>query len=240
MGKRLLPRIIRKSSELIWWCQSGNNSLYREPNEVGGHRWWSDEVGGGVVVWDTSLVDAQTLRDALEAEGVAQDAAVMRGLRGEMNEMSSLQADVYGIDNGGTEEELDDGDRSPRTYQGGLRTPKELDLEIENKELRHANRGLAERLLTGTIMPTLSESEVISRVNAEEMSVDMLRVALAIGRKQIEKLENEVAALKTHNGNLKDDYDAMKARVRLDWDKDQKDYYDALKDAQEEGGIVAR
>lgn len=43
-------------------------TLYREPNEVGGYRYWSDEVGGGVGVWDTSLVDASTLMAAIVAE----------------------------------------------------------------------------------------------------------------------------------------------------------------------------
>jgi hypothetical protein len=42
--------------------------LYREPNEVGGHRYWSDEVGGGVCVWDTCLVDSSTLLMAIAEE----------------------------------------------------------------------------------------------------------------------------------------------------------------------------
>lgn len=44
-------------------------SLYREENGVGGHRYWSDEVGGGVLVWDTSLVNRDTLLAAMAAEG---------------------------------------------------------------------------------------------------------------------------------------------------------------------------
>lgn len=47
---------------------SRGNRLYVEPNEVGGHRYWSDEIGGGVVVWDTSLVSPEMVRLALEAE----------------------------------------------------------------------------------------------------------------------------------------------------------------------------
>jgi putative component of toxin-antitoxin plasmid stabilization module len=35
---------------------------------VGGHRYWSDEVGGGVVVWDTCLVSDEMVRLALDAE----------------------------------------------------------------------------------------------------------------------------------------------------------------------------
>ena len=43
-------------------------TLYREPNEVGGHRYWSDEIGGGVCVWDTSLVTDATLLAAIVEE----------------------------------------------------------------------------------------------------------------------------------------------------------------------------
>ncbi len=43
-------------------------TLFRCPNEVGGHTYWSDEVGDGILVWDTCLVDAETLRLALAIE----------------------------------------------------------------------------------------------------------------------------------------------------------------------------
>ena len=43
-------------------------TLYREPNEVGGHRYWSDEVGGGVFLWDTSIVDSSSLLAAIVEE----------------------------------------------------------------------------------------------------------------------------------------------------------------------------
>jgi hypothetical protein len=47
-------------------CQLPNGStLYREDNGVGGHRYISDEVGGGVCVWDTCLVASATLLAAL-------------------------------------------------------------------------------------------------------------------------------------------------------------------------------
>lgn len=35
--------------------------LYRKTNEVGGNIYFSDEIGGGVVVWDTTLVSEDTL-----------------------------------------------------------------------------------------------------------------------------------------------------------------------------------
>jgi hypothetical protein len=50
-------------------CQdSRGNILYVEDNEVGGRRYWSDEIGGGVVVWDTSLVSLEMMQLALDAE----------------------------------------------------------------------------------------------------------------------------------------------------------------------------
>ncbi|MCB1970964.1 MAG: hypothetical protein KDG54_11210 [Geminicoccaceae bacterium] len=36
-------------------------ALYRRPNGVGGHTCYSDEIGGGVLAWDTSLVDRETM-----------------------------------------------------------------------------------------------------------------------------------------------------------------------------------
>lgn len=79
MGKRLLPRIIRRTSELIWWGTTKEGySLFRDPNTVGGHRWWSDEIGGGVIVWDTSLVSPETLRAVLDIEWQAQEEARTR------------------------------------------------------------------------------------------------------------------------------------------------------------------
>ena len=50
-------------------CRLPNGyTLYRTPNEVGGYRYASDEIGGGVCVWDTSLVDESTLLAALTEE----------------------------------------------------------------------------------------------------------------------------------------------------------------------------
>lgn len=43
-------------------------TLYREENGVGGHRYWSDEVGGGVCIWDTCLTDKSTLLAAIVEE----------------------------------------------------------------------------------------------------------------------------------------------------------------------------
>lgn len=45
-------------------------ALYSKRNEIGGRVYMSDEVGGGVFVWDTSLVAPSTLIAALHAENV--------------------------------------------------------------------------------------------------------------------------------------------------------------------------
>ena len=39
--------------------------LYREENGVGGYRYISDEIAGGVCVWDTAVVDPSTLLAAI-------------------------------------------------------------------------------------------------------------------------------------------------------------------------------
>jgi hypothetical protein len=54
---------------------SRGNTLFREENEVGGHRYWSDEIGGGVVVWDTSLVSEEMLKLALIEEAKRRELA---------------------------------------------------------------------------------------------------------------------------------------------------------------------
>lgn len=47
---------------------SRGHSIYRADNEVGGTRYWSDEIGGGVIVWDTCLVDIESLEAAIALE----------------------------------------------------------------------------------------------------------------------------------------------------------------------------
>ncbi len=42
--------------------------LFRKPNKAGGYTYYSDEIGGGVEVWDTSLVDQSTLLCAMAEE----------------------------------------------------------------------------------------------------------------------------------------------------------------------------
>lgn len=43
-------------------------TLYRQRNGAGGYAYWSDEIGGGVMVWDTVLVGQDTLLAALTEE----------------------------------------------------------------------------------------------------------------------------------------------------------------------------
>lgn len=45
--------------------------LFVQDNDVGGRTYFSDEVPGGVMVWDTSLVDASTMLAVLTAESKA-------------------------------------------------------------------------------------------------------------------------------------------------------------------------
>jgi hypothetical protein len=43
-------------------------TIFREPNEAGGHRYWSDAIGGGVVVWDTCLASIEELEFCIKKE----------------------------------------------------------------------------------------------------------------------------------------------------------------------------
>jgi len=43
-------------------------TLFWKNNGIGGRIYISDEVGGGVLVWDTSLVDISTLQAAIGKE----------------------------------------------------------------------------------------------------------------------------------------------------------------------------
>ena len=50
-------------------CDLPNGSrLYWKSNEAGGRSYISDEIGGGVHVWDSSLVDPSTLLMAMAKE----------------------------------------------------------------------------------------------------------------------------------------------------------------------------
>lgn len=54
------------------WTEVGmtgrGNTIWREPNGVGGHRYWSDAIGGGVCIWDTALVSVEELELAMRVE----------------------------------------------------------------------------------------------------------------------------------------------------------------------------
>jgi hypothetical protein len=47
---------------------SRGNTLYVGTNLAGGRTYYSDEIGGGVVVWDTCLVSKEMLKLAISAE----------------------------------------------------------------------------------------------------------------------------------------------------------------------------
>ncbi len=49
-------------------CLPNGGHLYRERNGVGGWIYSSDEIGGGVVVWDTCLVAESTILAAIVCE----------------------------------------------------------------------------------------------------------------------------------------------------------------------------
>lgn len=46
------------------------NTLMWKPNEAGGRTYYSTEIGGGVIVWDTCLCEVSTLQAALNVEAM--------------------------------------------------------------------------------------------------------------------------------------------------------------------------
>ena len=48
-------------------------AIYREPNGVGGHRYWSDAIGGRVAIWDTCLASREELEIAMQVEKEFED-----------------------------------------------------------------------------------------------------------------------------------------------------------------------
>lgn len=64
-----LNKLFPQSSKLLLTLPNGGH-LYVAKNEAGGYTYYSDEIGGGVVVWDTALVDASTLIVAIHADKI--------------------------------------------------------------------------------------------------------------------------------------------------------------------------
>ena len=48
---------------------SRGSRLYRQQNGAGGHSYWSDSIGGGVIIYDTCLAAREELEMALRIEG---------------------------------------------------------------------------------------------------------------------------------------------------------------------------
>ena len=54
---------------MIEVCELPNGcTLYRQLNEAGGYTYYSDEIGGGVMVWDTCLINQDTILTAIVEE----------------------------------------------------------------------------------------------------------------------------------------------------------------------------
>ena len=62
-------------------------SLYRMPNGAGGYTYWSDEVGDGVMVWDTCLVNEGTMLTALAEENTRRFREQYEKRKKEMKEV---------------------------------------------------------------------------------------------------------------------------------------------------------
>lgn len=49
-------------------CLPNGCHIFRRPNKAGGYTYYSDEISGGVVIWDTCLVNEGTLLAAMACE----------------------------------------------------------------------------------------------------------------------------------------------------------------------------
>lgn len=67
LRRALTPTSFDRSECLETRLPSGY-TLFVQDNGCGGRSYWSDEVGCGVLVWDTCLVSVDTLRAAMESE----------------------------------------------------------------------------------------------------------------------------------------------------------------------------
>ena len=97
-----------------------SNGLYVEDNGVGGRRYWSDEIGGGVVVWDTALVSDEMLRLALTAEAT-------RGEQVAFVEATDLMLKLRDLANWAEEvagSESSPGSTEPKTSPNQPKTPQ--------------------------------------------------------------------------------------------------------------------
>jgi len=58
-----------RSQTVVEVCPLPNGyMLYRSVDGAGGVRYYSDEIGGGVIVWDASLVDESSVLAAIVEE----------------------------------------------------------------------------------------------------------------------------------------------------------------------------
>lgn len=65
---------------------SRGNALFVEINEIGGRRYWSDEISCGVVVYDTALVNIEMLEMAIAYEKAELAKTEMAGIAQEMGD----------------------------------------------------------------------------------------------------------------------------------------------------------
>jgi hypothetical protein len=58
-----LEEIGQTASGYTIWCK---------PNKAGGHTYWSDSIGGGVIIWDTCLASEEELLFCMNHERSAE------------------------------------------------------------------------------------------------------------------------------------------------------------------------
>jgi hypothetical protein len=71
--------------------------LFRERNNAGGYTYYSDEIGGGVMVWDTCLVDEETILTAIADHMKLQKIEYYERENAEKNQQMGLYDDNEGV-----------------------------------------------------------------------------------------------------------------------------------------------
>jgi len=61
-------KALKEGAKPEWIDLPHGYGLFWKDNGVGGRVYYSDEIGGGVIVWDTCLVSEQTLLATIEVE----------------------------------------------------------------------------------------------------------------------------------------------------------------------------
>lgn len=95
--RRTIAEQVKAMPVLTYWGMTERGySVFRQANGVGGYTYWSDEIGGGVRVWDTSLASRETLQWCINLETLLEAEARANELKFEQDQATGWGA-AYGV-----------------------------------------------------------------------------------------------------------------------------------------------